>query len=86
MANPQDFISRYRLSVTSWLTALNELLALREQYDALGYSDTLTEEDFAGANTDITKADLVAAVGSIEAMNGFFESGFHNTTLYKLKL
>lgn len=85
MANNADFISRYRSSTTAWLTALNELLALREQYDALDYGTTLTEDDFAGANSDIGKADLVAAVGSVEAINLVFGQG-HDTNLYTLKI
>lgn len=84
MAVSADWISRYRQSTTAWLTALNELLALREQYDALDYGSTLTDEDFAGANVDITKADLVAAVGSVEALNTVFQQG-HDTNLYRLK-
>lgn len=85
MANQQDFISRHRQSTTLWLNALNDLLALREQYDALDYGTTLTDEDFQGANGDITKTDFVAAVGSIETLNAAFETG-HNSNLYKIKV
>lgn len=84
MAIAADFISRYRTSTTLFLTALNELLAARQQYDALDYGNTLTDEDFTGANADLTKADLVAAVGSVEAIAGFVDAG-HDTNLYKLK-
>lgn len=84
MAVPEDFISRYRAAVTSWLTALEDLNAFREQWDSLDYSNTLPDSAFDGANTDITKADMTAAVASVEALNTTFESG-HNSNLYKLK-
>jgi hypothetical protein len=84
MAVDADWISRYRAATTAWLTALEDLNALREQYDALDYGSTLPPEAFEGANSDITPADLVAAVGSVESLNTTFESG-HNTNLYKLK-
>ena len=85
MAVDADWISRYRGQVTAWLNALEDLLALRKQYDALDYGNTLTEEDFAGANGDIDLAQLTAAVGSIEAIDGFTQAG-HYTNLYHLKV
>lgn len=84
MAIDSDWITRYRIQVTTWLNALEDLLALRTQYDSLDYGSTLTEEDFAGANQDIDLAQLTAAVGSIEAIDGFTQSG-HYTNLYHLK-
>jgi hypothetical protein len=83
MANNQDFISKYRQATTAWLTALNTLLAYRAQWDALDYSNTLTEEDFAGANSDIDLAAMQAAVASVEAIETFVASG-HATNLYRL--
>jgi hypothetical protein len=85
MASGSDFITRYRQTTTSWLTALEDLLALKSQYDALDLGNSLTEEDFAGANSDISKDDLVAAVGSVDAMNALFQQG-HDTNLYRLKV
>lgn len=85
MANPSDFVTRYRQVTTNWLTALEDLNALREQYDALDYGNTLPPEAFEGANADLTKEQLVAAVGSVEAINAVFETG-HNSNLYRLKL
>lgn len=84
MANPSDFVSRYRLAVTSWLTAMEDLEALRQQYDSLDYGNALPPEAFEGSNSDITKEQLVAAVGSIEAIDGFTQAG-HYTNLYHLK-
>ena len=56
MANDSDYITRYRQTVTNFLAVLNTLVALREQWDALDYSNSLTPEDFTG-NEDITQAE-----------------------------
>ena len=85
MADSKAFVTRYRQVTTNWLTALEDLNAMREQYDALDYGNTLPPEAFEGANADITKEQLVAAVGSVEALNSTFESG-HNSNMYLLKL
>lgn len=85
MALDSDWITRYRGATTSWLSALNQLLALRQQYDALDYGATLTPEDFAPPNDDITLAQLTAAVSSVEAIDGFVHTG-HATNLYALVL
>lgn len=60
-------------------------MAARRQWDALDYSSTLTEEDFAGSNADLTVAEMTAAVSSVEAINGFVAAG-HATNLYELIL
>lgn len=85
MAQDSLWITRYREMVTSYLNALNMLNSLREQYDALAYGTTLTEEDFAGPNADIDLAKLTAAVASVEAIDGFMAQG-HSTNLYHLIL
>jgi hypothetical protein len=58
-------------------------MAARRQWDALDLGGTLTEEDFAGSNADLDKAELTAAVSSMEAINGFVMAG-HATNLYEL--
>jgi hypothetical protein len=83
VANNSDFISRYRSHTTTFLHALDALMAARRQWDALDLGNTLTEEDFAGANADVTVAELTAAVSSVEAINGFVATG-HATNLYEL--
>lgn len=84
MASGSDFVTTYRQATTRWLTALEDLLALKSQYVALDLGTTLTDDDFAGANQDIDKADMAAGVSSIDAINAVFVTG-HNTVLYTLK-
>lgn len=83
MANNSDFISRYRADTTAFLRALDALVAARRQWDALDLGNSLTEEDFAGVNADLTVAELTAAVSSVDAINGFVAAG-HATNLYEL--
>jgi hypothetical protein len=85
VAQDSDWISRYRQATTAWLHALDGLLALNGQYVALDYGNSLTEEDFAGANSDVDKEDITAAVASIDAINTLVRSG-HATNLYTLML
>lgn len=85
MALDSQWITKYRETITSYLNVFNALTSLREQYDALAYGTTLTEEDFAGPNSDIDLAALTSAVASVEAIDGFMASG-HATNLYKLIL
>jgi hypothetical protein len=84
MAVNSDWISRYRSADTAFLTALEDLQALRQQYDALDLGSTLTDDDFTG-HPDITKADVTAAVASVEAIGGFIDQG-HDSNLYRLKV
>lgn len=85
MAVDSDWISRYRGQVTAFLNALEDLLALKQQYTALDYGNTLTDEDLAGANSDLTLPDIPAAVSSVDAIATLVGQG-HNTNLYTLKL
>lgn len=85
MASGSDFISTYRQATSRWLTALEDLLALKSQYTALDLGNTLTPPDFEGANSDIDAAAIAAGVTSVDALNALFVTG-HNTVLYTLKV
>jgi hypothetical protein len=84
MASGSDFVTTYRQATTRWLTALEDLLALKSQYTALDLGNTLQPPDFEGTNSDIDAAALAAGVTSVDAINALFVSG-HNTVLYTLK-
>ena len=83
MAINSDWITNYRQATTRWLTALEDLLALKSQYTALDLGNALTPPDFEG-NSDIDVADIAAGVSSVDALNALFVTG-HNTVLYTLK-
>jgi hypothetical protein len=81
-----DFISLYRMNISKFLDAWAELETLKKEYDALDYGTALDQEDdFVGANADITKADLVDAVGSMTTVGAAITGGFHHTNFYKVR-
>lgn len=80
--NKTEFVNRYRTNVETFLDAMEEFVALRGEWDALGLSSSLANGDIQGG--DITAADVVAAVGSATSINSLFIVG-HNTNLYKLR-
>ena len=83
MAVDSAWITQERQAITNLLGVLGALDTLAQQYISLDYGNSLTDEDFQGANTDIVKADLVAAVASVQAIGAFVAAG-HATNLYKL--
>ena len=84
MAIGSDWITQYRQATTRWVTALEDLLALKRQYTALDLGNTLQPPDFEG-HSDIDVSDIAAGVTSVDALNALFETG-HNTVLYTLKV
>lgn len=77
------FISRYRDATTALLAACDTLQALQRPYVALDLGNTLTQDDFDAGNADVTLAQLIAAVGSVSAIEGLLAQG-HLTNLYTL--
>jgi hypothetical protein len=81
-----DWVSLYRMNSTKLLDLLAAFAAQDEEYVALDYGNTLDQEDdFIGENAEIQKADLVAAVTSVNAIRAFVTSNFHHTNLYKVR-
>lgn len=83
MARNSDFVSEYRQTVSKLIDTMNELRALRRWYDALDLGNALVdgaEGDFAGANSVITKAQLVNAVaqaGTLDTEYDAIKSAFY---------
>jgi len=86
-AKKSNFISNSVNAVVTVLANLETLRTLRREATVLNYATTLTEEDFIGANQHLTKANLVAAFGSIDAIIALLEanSNAHYKNLYQLK-
>lgn len=70
-------------SVSGLLHQIEHLNGLMGQYISQGWSDAeaMTDADVAASST--TKAELVGAITSIEALNNLLGQG-HATNLYKL--
>lgn len=84
MADKAGFITEYRRRVSAFLEEIDgELALLDAQYQALGYSDALTDEDFTEVNSDITAQqfkDGVAAISTIRA-----SVAGNSTNLFRLR-
>lgn len=86
MADKAGFITRYRQELGRILVALDgELGMLDDQYDALDYSNALTDDDFTGANSDLTANQFKDGVASLRAVRLALHTGGHNTNLYRLR-
>jgi hypothetical protein len=91
MADKTTFVGAYRQAVTNFTAAYLALRDLRLQYTALGYDAIALGPIFSTApNTDISAAEFVGAVSSMDAVdtllnNGVPAPGAHLTNIYKLK-
>ena len=79
---PQDYITLARQNNKQLWDALNNLIALQREYNALDYGNTL--EDGEGDNTGITKAEVGAVVfDTANALAAVLAAG-HSTNMAKL--
>lgn len=90
-----DHITRTRQATNKLLDALNELRALKLEWDALDLGNkiddgdrkasTPTLGDFEGANSHLTKAEIGAVTGTtLAAIEALLKQG-HATNLYKIR-
>lgn len=85
MARPSDFVSLVRQETTNLLTSIDRLHALKAEWDALDYGNSLPEEAFAGTNADVDRAAIAAVIGTtLSALDGLLAAG-HATNLYKVR-
>jgi hypothetical protein len=85
-ARQSDWISLVRQQSTTLIETVDALNALRSEYDALDYGNTLTDDDFAGANEDVTIAEIQAVIGTtLDALNALLQAG-HGTNLMTIRV
>lgn len=86
MADKAAFVTTTRNAITKILDGLGEANEMLDHYVRLGYSDVanLDTPDFEATHPDVTRADVVAAVGSLDAVNSLLAAG-HGTNLEKLR-
>ena len=86
-AKESNFISRYRQGVETILANMEELNQLTKEALILNYGATITDEDFEGDNDHMDRAKLIAAVGSMTAVEAFLAANqnAHYKALYELK-
>lgn len=79
-----DHVSKVRAQVRALLEAVNELAALRSEWDALGMSSALQDTDMIGENEGLLAVDIANVYTSATAINNLLAAG-HATNLYKAK-
>jgi len=86
-AKKSNFISRSVQHAVTTLSNIEELRKMRREATVLGYGTILMDADFAGDNDHLTKANLVDAFRTIDAIIALLEahSNAHYGNLYKLK-
>jgi hypothetical protein len=85
-ARQSDWISLTRQQATALIETVDQLNALRAEWTGLDYGNTLTEEDFAGANSDVTQEEIAAVIGvTLDAINALWAQG-HLTNLLQVRL
>jgi hypothetical protein len=84
-ARQSDWISLTRQQATMLIDTVDQLNALRKEWDGLDYGNTLTDEDFAGSNSDVTKDEIAAVIGTtLDAINALWSQG-HLTNLLTVR-
>lgn len=78
----QDYISKVRKAAKTAFDAIQDLKALQPEAAYGGYSATL--QDGQGTNAGITRADVLAVVGTTaDALDALLDAG-HGTNLVKI--
>lgn len=86
MSNRQnDYVTAARRAATKLADAVNELLALQPEWNALDYGNTetgLLAENFIGVNAEVTPSEIGSVVfATADAIQGLFAQG-HGTNVY----
>jgi hypothetical protein len=79
-ARQSDCISTFRANLTAVLTTLSALDHDRLRAASLGGFDAFVPEALAGANADLTKADLDSALASVLKLRAILFDGSGNPT------
>lgn len=83
VAKHSNFVSKMVGQVAEFLEDYQELLQLRAEWDALGYSSAITQDDLLGSNEHLTPQMLADAFSSLAAIKAVMDQG-HATNLYRL--
>ena len=79
-----DFIRNVRIQTNVLLDSIEELDALRAEWDARGMSTELLPEHFLSNDEGLTPEDIAAIFTSHAAIKALLATG-HATNLYKVK-
>ena len=80
MARSDDFVTLTRQKVTLILQTLDDLRALRREWDSLDYANTLPKT-FPDTNAEVSRAEVANVYSTVEAIDGYVYSAGRNTVL-----
>lgn len=80
--NPQKFVQRFQGQVRIVLDAVDQLLALGREYEAMGYQASITDEQLAGLG--VSAADVQAAMAAMAQVDGSMTAGGVYAALYRV--
>lgn len=84
MARKADFITLSRTAIRDLMAVLNEIKALKREYDGQGASSWIVQADFAGDNADIQEADFENALGNAAALDAYVSAQNYDDTFFKI--
>ena len=75
-----DYVTKVRIAVRQLWDALNDLEALKREWAALDYLNTLSEAAFQGENAGLDVEDIAAVLTTADALWALLDTG-HGTNL-----
>jgi len=79
-----DFIRNTRTQTNALIDAIEELDALKAEWDAVDMGNQLDAEHFISNDTGLAPADITAVFTTLAAIKALLAEG-HATNLYKVK-
>lgn len=84
MSRQNDYVTEVRDASHHLTNAIDELLNLQKEWQALDYGNTLKQENFEGDNAAIPPADVGAVVvDTANAIDELLKTGYY-TNIFKL--
>ncbi len=78
-----DYVTKVRIAVRQLWDALNDLEALKREWAALDYLNTLSEAAFQGENAGLNVEDIAAVLTTMSALWALLDTG-HGTNLARV--
>jgi len=78
-----NYVTEVRIAVRQLWKALNDMNALRREWTALDYLNTLSEAAFQGENAGLDVEDIAAVLTTADALWALLDTG-HGTNLARV--
>jgi len=78
-----NYVTEVRIAVRQLWKALNDMNALRREWTALDYLNTLSENAFQGENAGLDVEDIAAVLTTADALWALLDTG-HGTNLARV--